>query len=61
MIMDDDFEVEIEEDGPKTEVDEHGNIMTIELPDGSIQFSLDGSPLEKVEKENREGWFDNII
>jgi len=59
--MDDDFEVEIEEDGPKTEVDEHGNIMTIELPDGSIQFSLDGSPLEKVEKENREGWFDNII
>ena len=59
--MDDDFEVEIEEDGPKTEVDEHGNIMTIELPDGSIQFSLDGSPLEKVEKENREGWFDNIV
>ena len=59
--MDDDFEVEIEEDGPKTEVDEHGNIMSIELPDGSIQFSLDGSPIEKAEKENREGWFDNLV
>jgi hypothetical protein len=57
----DDFEVEIEEDGPKTEVDEHGNIMSIELPDGSIQFSLDDSPLHMAEKENREGWFDNLV
>jgi len=59
--MDDDFEVEIEEDGPKTEVDEHGNIMSIELPDGSIQFSLDDKPLQMAEKENREGWFDNLV
>ena len=41
----DDFEIEIEEDAPTTEVDEHGNIMSIQLPDGSIEFSLDGSPL----------------
>ena len=58
----DDFEIEIEEDAPTTEVDEHGNIMSIQLPDGSIEFSLDGSPLEKAEKiGSREGWFDNLV
>lgn len=58
----DDFEIEIEEDAPTTEVDEHGNIMSIQLPDGSIEFSLDGSPLEKTEKIGaREGWFDNLV
>jgi hypothetical protein len=57
----DDFEIEIEEDAPTTEVDEHGNIMSIQLPDGSIEFSLDGSPLEKAEKKTREGWFDNLV
>ena len=57
----DDFEIEIAEDAPTTEVDEHGNIMSIQLPDGSIEFSLDGSPLEKAEKKTREGWFDNLV
>ena len=56
-----DFEVHIEDDGPKQEVDEHGNIMSIELPDGSLTFSLDGSPLHKAEKPQREGWFDNLV
>jgi hypothetical protein len=57
-----DFEIEIQEDAPTTEVDEHGNIMSIQLPDGSIEFSLDGSPLEKAEKVgSREGWFDNLV
>ena len=56
-----DFEIEIQEDAPTTEVDEHGNIMSIQLPDGSIEFSLDGSPLEKAEKKTREGWFDNLV
>ena len=56
-----DFEIEIQEDAPTTEVDEHGNIMSIQLPDGSIEFSLDGEPLEKAEKEPREGWFDNLV
>jgi len=46
----DDFEIEIAEDAPSTEVDEHGNIMSIQLPDGSIEFTIDGSPLEKAEK-----------
>ena len=56
----DDFEIEIQEDAPTTEVDEHGNIMSIQLPDGSIEFSLDGEPLEKAGKPKREGWFDNL-
>ena len=56
-----DFEIEIQEDAPTTEVDEHGNIMSIQLPDGSIEFSLDGEPLEKAEKKTREGWFDNLV
>ena len=41
-------------------MDEHGNLMTIELPDGSITLTLDGSPLEKAEK-NGEQWFDNLV
>ena len=56
----DDFDIEIQEDAPTTEVDEHGNIMSIQLPDGSIEFSLDGEPLEKADKPKREGWFDNL-
>jgi hypothetical protein len=43
-----DISVELAEDGPKQDIDEHGNIMSIELPDGSITFSLDGSPIEKA-------------
>ena len=57
----DDFEIELQEDAPTTEVDEHGNVMSIQLPDGSIEFTIDGSPLEKADKPNREGWFDNIV
>jgi len=58
----DDFEIEIAEDAPSTEVDEHGNIMSIQLPDGSIEFTIDGSPLEKADKSNRsKRWFDNLV
>ena len=49
-----------DEEGPKTERDEHGNIMTIELPDGSITLSLDGSPIERADKKGT-GWFDNLV
>ena len=62
--IDDDAHIEVEnaEEGPQNEVDEHGNIMTIELPDGSITLSLDGSPVEKAEKSgNRASWFDNLV
>ena len=58
----DDFEIEIAEDAPSTEVDEHGNIMSIQLPDGSIEFTIDGSPLEKADKSSRsKRWFDNLV
>jgi hypothetical protein len=62
--IDDDTSIEVEnaDEGPKNEIDQHGNIMTIELPDGSITLSLDGSPVEKAEKSgNRESWFDNLV
>ena len=62
--INDDTSIEVEnaDEGPKNEVDQHGNIMTIELPDGSITLSLDGSPVEKAEKSgNRESWFDNLV
>ena len=55
-----DMTVEIAEDGPKQDVDQHGNIMSIELPDGSITFSLDGSPIEKAEGRQTK-WFDNLV
>jgi len=57
----DDIAIEIAEDGPKQDIDEHGNIMSIELPDGSITFSLDGSPIEKSESARKASWFDNLV
>ena len=56
-----DISIEIAEDGPKQDIDEHGNIMSIELPDGSITFSLDGSPIEKSESARKASWFDNLV
>jgi hypothetical protein len=55
-----DIAIEVTEDGPKQDIDEHGNIMSIELPDGSITFSLDGSPIEKA-ADRKTGWFDNLV
>ena len=49
-----------DEEGPKNEVDEDGNIMTIELPDGSITLSIDGSPLQRKEKNGKD-WFENLV
>ena len=56
-----DISVELAEDeGPKQDIDEHGNVMSIELSDGSITFSLDGQPLERA-KGRETGWFDNLV
>jgi hypothetical protein len=53
-----------EEDGPgdRPEVDEKGNILSIDHEDGSISISLDGKPLGNVndEEEGEDGWFDNL-
>ena len=56
-----DIAVELAEDeGPRQDIDEHGNVMSIELSDGSITFSLDGQPLERA-KGRETGWFDNLV
>ena len=56
-----DISVELAEDeGPTQDIDEHGNVMSIELSDGSITFSLDGQPLERA-KGRETGWFDNLV
>ena len=56
-----DISVELADDeGPRQDIDEHGNVMSIELSDGSITFSLDGQPLERA-KGRETGWFDNLV
>jgi hypothetical protein len=56
-----DLEVVMADEGPEAGHDEHGNLMTIELPDGSITLTLDGSPLESAEKKSKTGWFENLV
>ena len=56
----DDLEIVMGDEQPAEGMDEHGNLMTIELPDGSITLTLDGSPLQKAEKGG-EQWFDNLV
>jgi hypothetical protein len=47
------------EDRP--DIDERGNILSIEHPDGSITVSLDGGGLGSVAERKKEGWFDNLV
>jgi hypothetical protein len=43
------------------DVDDAGNILSIKHPDGSISISLDGSPLGKVNGEQRDlGFYKNL-
>ena len=42
-------------------LDDKGNVIEIQYPDGSIAISLDGSPLEASEKKKDSGWFDNLV
>lgn len=48
------------EDAPK--MDDKGNILSIEHPDGSITVSIDGTPLAQANGQafNRQ-WFDNLV
>jgi len=57
----DGIEIEMVEDGPEQGYDEHGNLMSIETPDGAITITLDGSPLQRAEEDGTEGWFDNLV
>jgi len=56
-----DLIVEIEEDAPKQDTDDNGNILRIKHPDGSISVSIDGQPVEKAEGQNPPGWWDNLV
>lgn len=56
-----DLQVEMADEAPTDEVDDKGNILKIELPDGSITLTLDGSPLKKAERADKGGWFDNLV
>lgn len=57
----DDLQVEMADEAPTEGMDEQGNILTIESPDGSITLTLDGSPLERADGAKRTGWFDNLV
>jgi hypothetical protein len=57
----DDVQVEYADEVPEQGHDEHGNVMTIELDDGSITLTLDGSPLQRADRKTKTGWFDNLV
>ena len=51
-----------EESDEKRKTDDRGNVIEIEYPDGSIEISLDGKPLEKAdEPERNRDWFRNLV
>ena len=58
-----DVMVEIAENEQSADMDDNGNIMRIEYPDGSIAISLDGKPIEEAssEAEAAKEWFRNLV
>lgn len=48
------------ENGDKPEMDDKGNILSIEHDDGSITVSIDDRPVEMADGQNPPGWFDDI-
>lgn len=58
-----DMIVEVSEGDPTVDMDEAGNILRIEHPDGSISISLDGKPIEQGESEAEKAkdWFRNLV
>jgi hypothetical protein len=49
------------DEGPVPEFDNKGNVLSIKFPDGSIQVSTDGKPLEQAKtKEKKGGWYRNL-
>ena len=55
------IEIELADEGDAPNVDEKGNLLTIEHGDGSVTLTLDGSPLESANEGGPEGWFDNLV
>lgn len=42
-------------------MDDEGNILSIEHPDGSITVRVDGEPLQSAASRKPTGWFDNLV
>jgi len=60
---DGDVQIEHVEGEDASRVDQLGNVISIEHPDGSVTISLDGKPLEPgpgYNSQNRD-WFDNLL
>ena len=54
--------MDAEEGADVPEMDDKGNILRIDHPDGSITVSLNGNPVADAEDdENPPGWFDNLV
>jgi hypothetical protein len=50
-----------DETGDKPVLDENGDTISIEHDDGSITISLDGNPLDRADRIDHGGWFDNLV
>ncbi len=46
--------------GPVETLDEQGNVLSIEYEDGTIEISMDGSPLKTANDDQPVGWFSNL-
>ena len=55
------IEIEMTDEGDAPNVDEKGNLLSIEHGDGSVTLTLDGSPLETHDDMSPAGWFDNLV
>ena len=57
-----DMMVEVIENNDNTKMDENGNILEIQHPDGSLTISLDGKPIEERAKQtDKDNWFRNLV
>lgn len=57
-------DVQIEDAPDKLDIpniDDKGNILNIEHPDGSISISIDGRPIQEAEKTDNDDWFRNLV
>jgi hypothetical protein len=51
-----------DEEGPRDQVDDEGNILSMEHDDGSISVSIDGSPVVPADKDTGpDTFFSNIV
>lgn len=62
VIPDEELVIDVVEGADTPEMDDAGNILSIEHEDGSVTVSLDGSPLEMAEQEPQDdGHFANLV